>query len=506
MLYDAVFKLEIIDVCLTSEDPQEVFESMNSTGRGLTNTDLIRNYLLMGLPHDIQERLYKTYWAKIEKNIGSQDMDIFMTNYLIVRQKTDEPYIRQKRVKISKSNLYDCCKAVFPPEKKTHETTEELLADIYQYSTIYSRIYTQHPNTLMEKSMYELVTELNVTPMSIFLMYLLHEQSALGVPDEEMNKAIQACISYAFRVRFFRAKITPQFCAQAIINFEKTDKEKQFVDRIWDTLVTGSGAARFPRDREFENAMETRDIYLEFKAPLIRYMLYKFERTRTREVVEDVDVTIEHILPQEARYWKDHLEEIGDDEYPELVHRIGNLTLTKMNSELSNDNFENKKGLYATSNFTMTRDLIKEKDWNSKRIKARSKKMAKEALKLWPLPERYNGDTGTTVWETINMDEDTARLFMRLRESTLELDPGIYEDTQKMYINYVKGGKNIFSLIPSKDKIQVTFNARIDKLPPYKELEDIEGTIHWGVGFSRMTVEDDDDILTVLECAAEIIG
>lgn len=92
-LYNAIFKLEIIDVCLTTEDPQEVFESMNSTGKSLTNTDLLRNYLLMDLTHSKQEKLYKKYWSQIEKNVGTKLMEQYMVHYLIMKRKSDRSSI-----------------------------------------------------------------------------------------------------------------------------------------------------------------------------------------------------------------------------------------------------------------------------------------------------------------------------------------------------------------------------------------------------------------------------
>ena len=139
-LYDAVFKLEIIDVCLTTEDPQEVFESMNSTGKSLTNTDLIRNYLLMTLKPKLQTQFYKLYWSKIEKNVGSKRMEQFMVHFLIVQRKSDSINIRRRSSKINKNTLYDCFKIYFPVNSKTDETIEELLEEMYHYSVIYNRI------------------------------------------------------------------------------------------------------------------------------------------------------------------------------------------------------------------------------------------------------------------------------------------------------------------------------------------------------------------------------
>lgn len=504
-LYNAVFKLEIIDVCLTTEDPQEVFESMNSTGRSLTNTDLLRNYLLMDLTHSEQEKLYKKYWSQIEKNVGTKQMDAYMVHYLIMKRKSDSINIRRKSAKINKNTLYECYKIYFPPENKKDGGTEKLLDDMYRHSVTYGRILSGKRKTALDKAIYEVIYDLSADPVAVFLMYLLHEQENSGITDEEMVAAVKACISYVFRVRIFKGSVSPQFFALAIQSYEKGDSSKPFADRVWDSLVTGSGSYRFPRDREFQDAFENKNMYLEFKPPMLRYMLYKYERARTKDVVEPTDVTIEHILPQDTKEWQKHLADIHDYEYRDLVHRIGNLTLTKMNSEASNDPFSQKKLVYEKSGYTITREIGKKADWNSKEIKERSTSMAKEALALWPLPERYNQD-GDSVWESTSMNDETEELFNRFREMIRDYDASIYEEPKKMYINYLRDKKVLFSIVPAQDMLRVTFNVKIGKLTPNDELEDISSKGHWGVGACRMVVRSENDIWTALEYIQQIIS
>lgn len=504
-LYNAVFKLEIIDVCLTTEDPQEVFESMNSTGRSLTNTDLLRNYLLMDLAHSEQEKLYKKYWSQIEKNVGTKQMDSYMVHYLIMKRKSDSINIRRKSAKINKNTLYECYKIYFPPENKRAGGTEKLLDDMYRHSVTYGRILSGKRKTTLDKAIYEVIYDLSADPVAVFLMYLLHEQEYSGITDEEMVAAIKACISYVFRVRIFKGSVSPQFFALAIQNYEKGDSNKPFVDRIWDSLVTGSGSYRFPRDREFQDTFENKNMYLEFKPPMLRYMLYKYERARTKDVVEPTDVTIEHILPQDTKEWQKHLADIHDYEYRDLVHRIGNLTLTKMNSEASNDPFSKKKLVYEKSGYTITREIGKKADWTSKEIRERSTAMAKEALSLWPLPERYNQD-GDNVWESTIMNDETEELFNRFREMIRDYDASIYEEPKKMYINYLRDKKVLFSIVPAQDMLRVTFNVKIEKLTPNDDLEDISSKGHWGVGSCRMVVRSENDIWTALEYIQQIIS
>lgn len=502
-LYNAIFKLEIIDVCLTTEDPQEVFESMNSTGKSLTNTDLLRNYLLMDLTHTKQEQLYKKYWSQIEKNVGNGMMEQYMVHYLIMKRKSDSINIHRRSSKVNKNTLYECYKLFLPPESKKGEGTEELLQDVYRYSNVYRRIVNNDNKSRIDKALRELIFELNAEQVAIFLMYLLDIQENDGISDDEMEAAIQACISYVFRVRIFKGSVSNQFFALAIQYFERADSNTSFIDRVWGALTSGQGSYRFPKDREFQNAFETKDMYLEFKPQMIRYILYKYERRLTKDFVEPTDTTIEHILPQNPEKWKSHLNEIHDDKYAEYTHKIGNLTLTKMNSEASNDPFAEKKKVYEKSGYFITRELVKNTDWNSKEIKNRTNKMAAEAIELWPLPQQYNQDITSSSWQI--MDDQIETVFNQLCETIKEYDPSIYEDPKKQYINFIRDKKNIISIIPCQSYLSIVINEKIENLNPNDDLEDISTKGHWGVGDTRMRISDDEGIWKLLSYIDQIV-
>ena len=502
-LYNAIYKLEIIDVCLTTEDPQEVFESMNSTGRSLTNTDLLRNYLLMDLKGSKQEELYKKYWSKIEANVGAKQMDAFMVHYLIMKRKSDSINIRRKSSKINKTTLYECYKIYFPPESKKEGGTERLLEDMCRYSVTYHRIMSGSTKTELDKAIRELIIDLNADPTAILLMYLFHVRNQDGISDKDMLDAVKACISYVFRVRFFKGSVSPQFFALAIQHYEKCEASYPFIKKIWSALLAGAGSYRFPRDREFRDAFENKNMYLEFKPPMLRYILYAYERARTKDLVPPDGVTIEHILPQEPKEWQQHLMEIHDDEYFEHTHRIGNLTLTKMNSEASNAPFADKKQVYDKSGYAITREIAKLSDWNSAEIKKRSSAMADEALMLWPLPQEYNQEE-VSSWETTSMSEENEELFNQFREIIRDFDSSIYEDPKKLYINFLRNKTIIFSLVPLQEALSITLNAKAGQFTPTDKLEDISGKGHWGVGSYKMKIECEDDIWTALEYIQQI--
>jgi len=502
-LYNAVSMLEIIDVLLTTEDPQEVFESMNSTGKNLTNTDLLRNYLLMALPHDTQEKLYKKYWAKIQQNVGAKMMEQYMVHYLIMKRKSDSINLRHRSSKINKNNLYECYKLYFTINDKENNGTENLLSDMYRYSNVYRRIVNNNDiSSALDSAINELINELSADQAAIFLLYLLDYQEQNHISETEMLGAVQACISYVFRLRMFKGSISSQFFALAIQYFERSGETLSFVDRVWKALTSGQGSYRFPRDREFQNAFETKDMYLEFKPPFIRYILYKFERCRTKEIVDPENATIEHILPRDTKLWIEHLIEISDNSYLEYMHKIGNLTLTKLNSEMSNYPFKQKKSFYKASNYLITRDLAEFADWNSQEIRNRCSLMAKEAVTIWKLPDEYNIESDSDTF--FNMDEGTETLFNMLREMVTSFDPSISEVLTKHYINYKRGKGNLISVLPRQNYLSIVLAAKKEDLYPNEQLEDVSYKGHLGNGDTIMRVESEDDIWQLLEYIEQI--
>ena len=501
-LYNAVFRLEIIDVCLTNEDPQEVFESMNSTGKSLTNTDLLRNYLLMDLPHNKQEALYKKYWYQIEKKIGSKQMESFMVFYLIMKRKSDSINLHRKSAKINKNTLYDSYKIYYPADKKNDTETEALLSDMSKYAPIYYKIFKNNGiKSDLDNALYELIYELGSDSVAIFLMYLF----AANTSDSDMLEAVRACVSYVFRLRIFRGSVSNQFFALAIQYFEKSDETLPFIERIWDVLNSGQGSYRFPKDREFEDAFRNKNMYLEFKPQMLRYILYKYEREKTKEVVEAENVSIEHILPQNTTKWQQHLASVGDTEYVDWINKIGNLTLTKYNSEASNDPFEDKKKIYVKSGYQITREIASYTDWTSTDIKNRCDNMAKEALKIWPLPIKFNKDAAVDGGQYNVMDDNAELLFEQFRDAVKELNPSIYEEPKKLYLNYLKDKKVICSVIPNQSYLTVTLNAPIESFLKQDGLEDIRNKGHWGVGLTRTKIQTDEDVWVVLEWIEQMI-
>lgn len=186
-LLNAVYKIGIIDVCLNDEDPQKVFESMNSTGKSLTNTDLLRNYLLMDLPYNEQEFLYKNYWMQIENNVSVKKMENYMAHYLIMSHKSDNLNLHGKSSHINKDTLYEAYKINYSPKYKG---SEKLLEDMYKCSILYKRIVNNdNIKTELDIAIDELINKLGSEPAAIFIMYLLSLKESEKLEDERDSRA-----------------------------------------------------------------------------------------------------------------------------------------------------------------------------------------------------------------------------------------------------------------------------------------------------------------------------
>lgn len=391
-LYEAVFRLEIVEIQLDKENPQEIFESLNSTGLDLSNADLLRNYLLMSLSYEKQQDLYKNYWLVIERMLGNEQIEPFMTHYIILKKKSDAVSIDGKRAHINSVNLYRTYKMWLSDEGRKDESyLEQLLSDMKKYATYYQHFvkYDNEEDELCDKHQ-EIFTQFNSPAIAITLMYFYDLMSIGEITKEEYNQALDVCISFLFRSRVAGHNVSAQFCALLIQYFERS-KSDSFIDKVWEAFNSGKGRYNFPSDTEFKDDLQSKDLYITLRSAGVRYLLYKLEENLTKEVVTNENATIEHIMPQTlSDKWRKYLSEKQDKQYDLFLHRLGNLTLTKENTKLSNNLFEEKVSEYEESNYKLTRRLTRFKEWTSKEIQQRSVSLSEMAAEIWPLPEQYN--------------------------------------------------------------------------------------------------------------------
>lgn len=384
-LYKAIDSLEIIDIVLEPEhgdDPQLIFESLNSTGLDLTEADKIRNFILMGLEPKIQEQYYDDYWNKIERCCGSE-LDSFVRNYLTIETGTI-PNIR---------NVYQAFKN-FAKGKDIRQLLEQMLT----YATAYKKLTTFEMGNDEANEIARRLDLLDVTVAYPFLMAFMIYATDTGIYEKEVVPVLSCIESFVFRRLMCDLptsalnKIFATLHKLVIKNKKETDC---YSDVMIYYLETRKLSSTFPKDDNFLNGFSTKNIY----AMRGKNKTYLFERLENGSSKEKNDIvgniaegilTIEHIMPQTlSPWWKQELGPKYESIHEKWLHTISNLTLTGYNSAYSNRSFPEKKTIengFQQSGLRLNQYIAKFDKWTETELEARKKELSDKALKIWSYP------------------------------------------------------------------------------------------------------------------------
>ena len=381
----AIDSLEIIDIVLEPEhgdDPQLIFESLNSTGLDLTEADKIRNFILMGLQPDIQEKYYDDYWNKIENCTGSE-LDSFVRNYLTIETGVI-PNIR---------NVYQAFKAY-----AKGKDIQQLLGQMLTYATAYKKLTTFD---LGDSEANEIAKRLDLLDMTVaypFLMAFMIYASDTGIYEKELVPVLSCIESFIFRR--LMCDLPTNALNKIFATLHKfVVKNKKETDTYSDVMVyyleTRKLSSTFPKDEEFLNGFTTKNIY----AMRGKNKTYLFERLENGSSKEKNDIvgniaegilTIEHIMPQTlSPWWRQELGDKYETIHEKWLHTIGNLTLTGYNSTYSNKSFPEKKTIengFLQSGLRLNQYIAKFDQWTEKELEIRKKDLSEKALKIWSYP------------------------------------------------------------------------------------------------------------------------
>lgn len=334
-LKTAIFNLQIVRILLTDERPQQIFESLNSTGKDLTETELIRNFLLMDLELDFQEILYKEYWFPMERLLkNSETVENFMFQYLVSKRRSITDMKGKKNIHISKNALFFTFKkyfAKFYDGDKT-EQVENFLKDLYSYAQFYSRLLfdeTTDFQTLsaLEKKFYELVYILKASNSPIILMDLNNR----NFDDETFIQMTDALISLVFRAKICRQSTdNAQTDGNILFRLEKNPPIN--IDSFWAAITDGNGKFTFPNDEQFKDALTSSEIYLTIKGDICKYLLYKLEKFfgDAENLPRYENIYVDYVTPKKLnKSWRDYLISKNDsDNHEAYLNSLGNLVLT----------------------------------------------------------------------------------------------------------------------------------------------------------------------------------
>ena len=387
-IYAGIFKLSLVSISLDkdSDNPQMIFESMNSTGKDLSQTDLLRNYLLMDLTPEKQTRLYKTYWKPMEELFGEDiykndvnKFDYFIRDFLTL--KSDTGHI----CKIN--NVYENFKRYYLDNNCEKFA---VLKDLFTYAKYYACIDLLQENDDELKLYWQEFKKLDSHVVYPFLLKLYDDYSRQILIKEDFKKILQVVISYLWR-RAICEIPTNSLSKTFATLYQAVDKD-DYVNSIIKAFVFKSSYKRFSSDYEVREKLQTKDIY-HFR--LRKYLLEALENYYHKEPIDlnTANYTIEHIMPQNIEHnlsWQQMLGENWQEVHSLYLHTLGNLTITGYNAEMSNKSFVEKvngESGFKHSHLKLSESIAQCDVWNKKAIQRRTNILTDIILKIWKYPE-----------------------------------------------------------------------------------------------------------------------
>ena len=384
-LFDAICRLEIISIQLNQDDnPQLIFESLNSTGLALSEGDKIRNFILMGLPTKQQEDFYEKYWNRIEECTG-YDVSSFIRDYLSVKQGAI-PQI---------SRVYYTFKLYVEDKNIDIET---LLADMLKYAKFYQVLRVGNTTSTVLNSCIYRLNRLETAVTRPFFLEVLRLNSESTISLEEVSHIFLICENYIFR------RLICDLPTNALNKiFLMLHKEimrydgsaEQYFEKFKFAMLSKKERVRFPDDTEFATAFATKPMYL-MNSKNKHYLFERLENYGTSEDkavwdhIDHGDYSIEHIMPQHlTTVWVEALGEDYESIHETWLHRIANLTLTAYNSKYSNNSFAEKRDMqngFKDSGIRMNQRIAQKESWALPELEERNTLLQKRALEIWVAP------------------------------------------------------------------------------------------------------------------------
>lgn len=374
-------KIIYVDIALEKDkdDPQKIFESLNSTGLDLSQGDLIRNYILMDLEREKQNLVYKNLWLPIENNCKislGNEIKNYVSDFI-------RDYLTLKNGKIpSKPKVFEEFKDFY------NKNNDEQLEDIKNFSEEYSHIIK--PNTEKDKEIRKELENLKVldqTVINTFLIGILRDYRENKIVKNEILEILKLLQSYIWR-RFITEK--PSNALNKIFQgmYLKISKDQKYYKILEESLLNQD----FPTDDELKEALKTKNVYKDKEK--LRYVFKELENYNHNELIdfENEKITIEHIFPQKPnKSWKEKYSDYELEEMKTFKDTISNLTLTGSNANLGNKSFLEKRNDdihgYKNSKLYLNKYLSKLNEWNLSAMEGRFEELFKNIVKVWKRPE-----------------------------------------------------------------------------------------------------------------------
>lgn len=502
-------KLIFISVVLDQEDnPQLIFESLNSTGLELNKNDLIRNYILMGLDTKHQNELYENYWYEIEQEFKNNGwfFDEFIRYYL-----SFESGRLPKRADVYKE---------FKNHANSFENIDDLVKDVHKFAGYFACIRFGKEEDPELRDAFDSLAELDFNVTLPFLLSAYDDyQNSLDNPDinltrDEFIRIVKYVESYCLRRSI--CDIPTNSMNKTFARLSKEINKQDYYNYFVAAMFEKDTYKRFPTNEEVQEKLLNQNMYSKRK--ILKHVLIAIENTEGKEFVSTENSSIEHIMPQNLT--KDWESELGSN-YEEIhgiyLHTLGNLTLTPYNSELGDKSLFDKKTCdngFCKSKLTLNEGLCELDRWTDKEIIDRTKQLSKKIINIWKYPVKTSrvfdilnhiNETGdieeyTLIdFEELNNRTITRQLFDTLNILILKLDSTVDQVINKQYITYKKN-KNFVEIIPLKTGLRLLLDIPLTELTDTRDsCEDVSNKGRWGTGLTRVYLKDEQDVNYIMD-------
>ena len=503
-------KLMVVDIALSREqdNPQLIFESMNSTGRELSQADLIRNFVLMGLEPSAQARLYEDNWRPMEVAFGQEaygtHFDRFMRHYLTLKTR-EIPNV---------GRVYEAFKAYARQPDVAHDGIARLVEDIQWFADYYCSMALDRAPTKRIGDAFRDLRELRVDVAYPFLLELYHDYDRAVLGEDELCEAVRLVEAYVFRRAV--CSIPTNSLNKTFATFARELRKDRYLESIKAHFLLMRSYRRFPRDDEFKRELCKRDLY-NFRSR--SYWLRRLENHGRKERVLVDEYSIEHIMPQNedvSPAWQEELGPEWERVHENWLHTLGNLTLTGYNSEYSDRPFAEKRdmeGGFRMSPLRLNEGIGSLEQWDEQAIVLRADRLASVAASVWadvdlPAerlaayrkgPERRRLET-YTIYDHPRLAPGSPfrPLFDKFRREVLALGTVVTEEFLKLYVAY-KAETNFVDVVPQASRLRLTLNMRFHELHDPRGLaKDVTNLHHWGNGDAEVELSEPDELRYVM--------
>ncbi|GAA9879191.1 DUF262 and DUF1524 domain-containing protein [Helicobacter pylori] len=500
-IFKGLEKLTIVWIALTKkeDDPQLIFESMNSKGIELAQTDLIRNYIVMETEAEKQEVFYNKHWRAMEEDFKQNRklFDRFVRHYLTIKTR-EIPNLNKVYVTLKDYR------------QKEGMGIEDLLKDLQKYCGYFCQIVfkKEEADERLNKALGFLV-DLEMDVIYPLLLELYSDYNDGVLSKQDFIPIIALIESYL--VRRAVCGLNTNSLNKVFPFFTRHIQKDEYFKSLKAHFVSLTNNQRFPNNDEFKDRLITIDFYNKFKKKT-KCFLERLENFDTKESVNTKGLTIEHIMPQkltETEEWKKDLGENFQEIHDKYLHTIGNLTLTGYNSEYSNNSFQEKRDMekgFKDSPLRLNHGLRDLKSFGEEEIKKRANDLADLALKIWTYPsldaetlEKYKPKKDKKEKEVYDLSSykfgsHSRELFDILRKEIKALDERIVENFNQDYIS-CKFSKNFVDIVVQTKDLKLYLNMKFNELQDEKNLaRDMTNKGHLGNGDIEVKLKTKENI------------